>query len=60
MENQRSASDVLGIYYLLECVFEFYKVISEQFEFCNESHVTAVALVTMTFQYGGYFVFKVN
>jgi hypothetical protein len=40
-------------------VFTFYKVTSEQFEFCNKSHVTAVTMSMMTFQYGVYFVFKI-
>ena len=35
------------------------KTTSKEFEFLNKSYATAVAMATMTFQYGGYFGFKV-
>ena len=43
-----------------QTVFEFYKVTLEEFEFCNKSQVTNVAMATMTFQYCGYYLFEVN
>jgi hypothetical protein len=35
------------------------KTTSEEFEYLHKSYATAVAMETMTFQYGGYFGFKV-
>ena len=32
---------------------------SKEFEFFSKSYATVVAMATMTFQYGGYFGFKV-
>jgi hypothetical protein len=36
-----------------------YKTTSKEFEFLHKSYATAVAMATMTLQYGGYFGFKV-
>jgi hypothetical protein len=36
-----------------------YKTTSKQFEFLHKSYTTAVAMLTMTIQDGGYFGFKV-
>ena len=36
-----------------------YKTKSEEFEFLHKIYATAVAMATITFQDGGYFVFKV-
>ena len=35
------------------------KTTFKEFEFLNKSYATGVAMATMTFQYGGYFCFKV-
>jgi hypothetical protein len=36
-----------------------YKTTSKEFEFLHKIDATAVAMATMTFQDGGYFIFKV-
>ena len=37
-----------------------YKTTSKEFGFLHKSYATAVAMVAMTFQDGGYFGFKVT
>jgi hypothetical protein len=36
-----------------------YKTTSKEFEFLHKRYATAIAMAKMTFQYGGYFGFKV-
>jgi hypothetical protein len=40
-------------------VLYLYKTISKKFEFLHKSYTIAVAMATMTFQDGGYFLFEV-
>ena len=61
MENSRFRSVFLDNYYLLKNKKYVYscKTKSKGFEFFHKSHATAVAMATMTFQYGRYSGFKV-
>jgi hypothetical protein len=62
MENSRIRCVFLDNYYLFinkKYITYIKHATSKEFEFLHRSYVTAVAMVTMTFQNGGYFGFKV-